>query len=61
MERELQHAFEHTKEVYVVWRPTRSPSPFITETATQVFATIDEALSYFEAKGMLATGNLFGQ
>ena len=61
VERELQHAFEHTKEVYVVWRPARSPSPFITETATQVFATIDEALSYFEAKGMLATGNLFGQ
>jgi len=61
VERELQHAFEHTKEVYVVWRPSRSPSPFITETATQVFASIEQAMSYFEDKGMLATGHLFGR
>ncbi len=30
VERELHHAFEHTKEVYVVWKPAKSPSPFIT-------------------------------
>ena len=31
VERELQHAWEHTKEVYVVWKPAKSQSPFITE------------------------------
>ncbi len=43
VERELQHAFEHGKEVYVVWRPAKNPSPFITETATRVFASVEEA------------------
>ncbi len=60
VERELQHAFEHTKEVYVVWKPARSPSPFITETATKVFPTVEDLLSHFEEKGMMAAGNLFG-
>ncbi len=60
VERELQHAFEHTKEVYVVWKPKRTPSPFITETATRTFATVDEAMKHFESKGMFATRDLFG-
>lgn len=60
VERELQHAFEHTKEVFVVWKPAKAPSPFITETATRVFSSVDEALSYFESQGMFATRNLFG-
>ncbi len=60
VERELHHAWEHTKEVYVVWKPKRSPSPFITETATQIFASVDEALEYFAAKGMFPEVNLFG-
>ncbi|TVQ51878.1 MAG: hypothetical protein EA377_11400 [Phycisphaerales bacterium] len=60
VERELQHAWEHTKEVYVVWKPKKHPSPFITETATKIFKTVDEALSYFEEKGMFAETNLFG-
>ncbi len=60
VERELHHAFEHTKEVYVVWKPSKSPSPFITETATKIFTSVDEAMNYFEEKGMLATRNLFG-
>ncbi len=60
VERELHHAFEHTKEVYVVWRPRKAPSPFITETATRIFATVDEALGYFEEKGMFGAKNLFG-
>ena len=60
VERELHHAFEHTKEVYVVWKPAKSPSPFITETATKIFGSVDEAMNYFEEKGMLATRNLFG-
>ncbi len=59
VERELQHAFEHTKEVYVVWKPAKPPSPFITETATEVFSTVDEALAHFHTQGMFATGDLF--
>ena len=27
VERELQHAWEHTKEVYVVWKPAKSQAP----------------------------------
>ncbi|HYE02706.1 MAG TPA: AAA family ATPase [Phycisphaerales bacterium] len=60
VERELHHAFEHTKEVYIVWKPRKSPSPFITETATKVFASTEEALAYFEAAGMFGEKNLFG-
>lgn len=61
VERELQHAWEHTKEVYVVWKPKKHPSPFITETATKVFKSTEEAMAHFEAKGMLPAKNLFGQ
>jgi hypothetical protein len=61
VERELQHAFEHTKEVYVVWKPAKAPSPFITETATRIFRTVDEALEHFEGAGMFGARNLFGQ
>ncbi len=60
VERELQHAWEHTKEVYVVWKPKKHPSPFITETATKVFKSVEESLAYFEAKGMFPAKNLFG-
>jgi adenylate kinase len=60
VERELQHAFEHTKEVYVVWKPKKNPSPFITETATKIFASVDEALRYFDSQGMFGEKNLFG-
>jgi adenylate kinase len=61
VERELQHAFEHTKEVYIVWKPRKSPSPFITETATRIFASVPEALAFFETRGMFGERNLFGQ
>ncbi len=60
VERELHHAFEHTKEVFVVWKPKKPPSPFITETATKIFASVDEALKYFEQNGYFADKNLFG-
>jgi adenylate kinase len=60
VERELHHAFEHTKEVFVVWKPRKAPSPFITETATRVFRTTEEALRYFEANGYFSEKNLFG-
>ena len=60
VERELQHAWEHTKEVYVVWKPKKAPSPFITETATKIFKTVDEALMFFQEQGYFAMTNLFG-
>ncbi len=60
VERELHHAFEHTKEVFVVWKPKKSPSPFITETATRIFSSVDEALLYFEKNGYFGDKNLFG-
>jgi hypothetical protein len=60
VERELHHAFEHTKEVFVVWKPKKNPSPFITETATRIFSSVPEALAYFEQNGYFAERNLFG-
>ncbi|MDX2018048.1 MAG: ATP-binding protein [Planctomycetota bacterium] len=60
VERELHHAFEHTKEVYVVWKPKKAPSPFITETATKIFSSVDEALKHFEQSGYFGERNLFG-
>jgi adenylate kinase len=53
VERELQHAWESTKEVYVVWKPACEPSPFITETATEVFSGVHESLSFFQKKGYI--------
>lgn len=53
VERELQHAFEGTKEVYVVWQPKAEASPFITETATKMFASVEELLVYFQSRGYL--------
>ncbi|MEO0511547.1 MAG: ATP-binding protein [Planctomycetota bacterium] len=60
VERELQHAFEHAKDVYVVWKPEKNPSPFITETATKIFSTVEETLEYFESAGLYGQRNLFG-
>ncbi len=60
VERELHHAFEHTKEVFVVWKPKKAPSPFITETATRIFKSTQEAMSYFESNGYFGEKNLFG-
>jgi adenylate kinase len=51
VERELHHAFEGGKEVFVIWACRGTPSPFITETATRVFRSVDEALGYFREKG----------
>jgi nucleoside 2-deoxyribosyltransferase len=50
VERELHHAFEGGKEVYVIWACRAMPSPFITETATKVFANTEEAVGYFREK-----------
>jgi adenylate kinase len=51
VERELQHAHEGTRDVFVVWKPECPPSPFITETATKVFRTTAEAIRYFFESG----------
>ncbi len=64
VERELQHAHEGTKEVYVIWHPKVDPSPFVTETATRVFRSTKEALEYFiEHRYVPAepAGGLFGK
>lgn len=55
VERELHHAFEGGKEVYVVWACKPMPSPFITETATRVFRNTEEAVEHFKQKGYIAT------
>ncbi|MEM7682208.1 MAG: ATP-binding protein [Planctomycetota bacterium] len=60
VERELQHAFDHGREVYVVWEPKKNPSPFITETATKWFRSVEESMQFFEEQGMFSGGNLFG-
>jgi len=62
VERELQHAHEATKEVFVIWKPRADPSPFITETATKVFASTQEAIHYFSDNGYVPakpSGTLF--
>src|SRR3954464_4056867 len=54
VERELQHAFEGGKEVFVIWACKGTPSPFITETAAKVFKSTEEAVEYFNSRGYLA-------
>jgi adenylate kinase len=54
VERELHHAFEGGKEVYVIWACRGTPSPFITETATKVFMGMDDALAFFRQRGYVA-------
>ena len=54
VERELHHAFEGGKEVYVIWTARGTPSPFITETATKVFASTGELVDYFRQRGYVA-------
>jgi hypothetical protein len=53
VERELQHAFEATKEVYVIWPAAAEPSPFVTETATRVFRSLPEAMRHFQRAGYI--------
>lgn len=53
VERELQHAFEGGKEVYVVWHCKTAASPFITQTATAIFPTVEAAIDHFRSKGYL--------
>ncbi|MGD2108483.1 MAG: AAA family ATPase [Phycisphaerae bacterium] len=51
VERELQHAHEVTRDVYIIWESESEPSPFVTTTATRIFRTVDAALEYFQKAG----------
>jgi adenylate kinase len=62
VERELQHAHEATRDVFIIWQPKVDPSPFVTQTATRVFRSIQEAVSFFLAGGYIPApkgGTLF--
>ncbi|UCC98285.1 MAG: AAA family ATPase [Phycisphaerales bacterium] len=48
VERELQHAHEAAKDVYVIWTAKQSPSVFVTQTATRVFSHVAEAVDFFK-------------
>jgi adenylate kinase len=51
VERELHHAYEGGKEVYVIWTCKATPSPFVSETANKIFRSTEEAMNYFRQKG----------
>ena len=53
VERELQHAHEAAKEVYVVWAAEQEPSVFITQTATRIFGSVAESAGFFRKKGYI--------
>ena len=53
VERELQHAHEAAKEVYVIWTAKQTPSVFITQTATKVFDSVDKTVTFFKNKGYI--------
>ena len=55
VERELQHAHEAAKEVYVIWTAKQGPSVFVTQTATKVFSRLTEAVEFFKKKGYIKT------
>jgi adenylate kinase len=50
VERELQHAHEEAKEVYVIWTAKQTPSVFITQTATKVFSDLTGAVDFLKRK-----------
>ncbi len=48
VERELQHAHEAAKQVFVIWTAKQNPSVFVTQTATKVFTDAGSAVEYFK-------------
>jgi adenylate kinase len=50
VERELQHAHEAAKDVYVIWQAKQTPSVFVTQTATRIFGNANDALEFFKKK-----------
>ena len=59
VERELQHAHDTGKQVYVIWLPKKAPSPFVTQTANKCFFSTNEALDYFQEKYAYKSEMLF--
>jgi adenylate kinase len=57
VERELQHAHEAAKEVYVIWTAKHNPSVFVTQTATKVFNNPDDAVKFFKEEGYTRSDN----
>jgi adenylate kinase len=53
VERELQHAHESAKDVYVIWTAKQNPSVFVTQTATKVFHNLSNAVEFFKKKGYI--------
>ena len=53
VERELQHAHEAAKEVYVIWTAKQRPSVFVTQTATKVFDDTKAATEFFQKQGYM--------
>jgi len=50
VERELQHAHEAAKEVYVIWTARQNPSVFVTQTANAVFSTVADAAKFLRER-----------
>jgi len=59
VERELQHAHEAAKQVYVIWMPKKEPSVFVTQTANKIFRSPNEALKYFKKQYEYKSDKLF--
>lgn len=55
VERELQHAHEAAKDVYVIWTAKQTPSVFVTQTATKVFKKTGDIIEFFKKKGIVRT------
>ncbi len=53
VERELQHAHEAAKQAFVIWTAKQTPSLFVTQTATKVFDSVDEMVTFFKNKGYI--------
>ena len=56
VERELQHAHEAAKEVYVIWTAKQQPSVFVTQTATKVFDSMSGAQEFFQKNDCMIRG-----
>jgi len=53
VERELQHAHEASKDVYVIWPAKQTPSVFVTQTATKLFDNTKSVLEFFNKKKLI--------
>jgi len=53
VERELQHTHEAAKQVYVIWPAKQPPSVFVTQTATNVFGSLNDAVAFFKKQGYI--------